>query len=188
MEVQGYVRASKYGSRDIALADVPHVIEAHAIRVVVEATFTLLEEDGYSETGAGVAQIEEVTLTGSSGTATITLAGGLTKTVTWDTNLTDTAAAFVTSHAAAYKAVGITVTSVGAIISFTAPIAGTPIIQPAIANASGNLGGTVAQDTANKTTPLSEHGIFAAMAVGQVIYAKTKFTKVQISGGTISTY
>jgi len=186
--MEGYDRISNYGSRDIALADVPHDIEAHAIKVIVATTFTLLEEEGYSETGAGVAQIEEVTLTGTSGTATITLAGGLTKVATWATNLTDTAAAFVTSHAAAYKAVGIIVTSTAAVIEFTAAIAGTPIIQPAIAPTTGDLDGTVAQDTANKTTPLSEHGIFGEIAVGEIIYAKTKFTKVQVSGGTISTY
>ena len=69
------------------------------------------------------AQVDTITLTGTSGTANVTLAGGLTKTATFDTNLTTTAANFVTTHAAAYAAEGITVTSSGADLIFTATVA-----------------------------------------------------------------
>ena len=71
---EGYVRPSKYGSRRIALVDVPHTIEAYTNKVITAATFTSLTEKGKTNTGAGVAQVDTLTLTGASGTATITLA------------------------------------------------------------------------------------------------------------------
>lgn len=99
-------------------------------------------------------QVEKITLSGSSGTANVTGAGGLTKAVTFGTDLATTAAAFVTSHAAAYLAVGIVVTSTSTgatngVIVFTASVGGTAFTVPAIANTSGNLAGTVAHTTAN---------------------------------------
>lgn len=98
-----------------------------------------------------VAQVETITLEGGSGTADVTLCGGLTKTATWNTSLTQTAADFVTDHAAAYLAVGVVVTSSGVDIIFTAATAGTPIIAPAITNTGGDLDGTVVHTTANQT-------------------------------------
>jgi len=183
-----YVRPSKYGSQLIALLDVPHAIEAHTIKVLTAATFTSLQELGDVETGAGVKQIEKLTLTGTSGTANVTVAGGLTKLATWNTSLTQTAADFVTAHAAAYKAVGIEITSSAAIISFISYIAGVPILAPVITNVTLTLDGTVAQDTANKTTPLSKRGIFAATADGDMLYTETKFLSVEISAGKIIAY
>ena len=97
-------------------------------------------------------QVEKITLSGTSGTANVTLAGGLTKLVTFGTDLATTAAAFVTSHAAAYLAVVLTSTSTGAtngVLVFTAAVGGTAFVAPAITNASGNLAGTVAHTTAN---------------------------------------
>lgn len=89
----------------------------------------------------GDAKIE---LTGSSGTANITIIGGLTKLVTFavggTTDLTQTATDFVASHAAAYLAVGITVTASTVFLIFTATI---PFADPVITNATGNQGGTV---------------------------------------------
>lgn len=99
-------------------------------------------------------QVEKITLSGSGGTATVAAAGGLSKTVTWGTDLATTAGAFVTSFAADYLAVGIvlTSTSTGAtngVLVFTAAVGGTAFTAPTITNASVNLAGTVAHTTAN---------------------------------------
>jgi hypothetical protein len=96
-------------------------------------------------------QIEVITLTGSSGTATVAAAGGLTKTATYGDSLTDTAGDFVTSFAADYDAQGIVVTSSGASIIFTAKVAGTGFTAPTIVNATTNLAGTVYHMTPNVT-------------------------------------
>jgi len=102
-------------------------------------------------------QIDTVTLTGTSGTATIEAAGGLTKTVTFaaagTTDLTQTAADFVTSFEADYLAQKIVITSDGADIIFTSQYAGYAFTNPTITNATGDLDGTVANTTAN-TSPV----------------------------------
>lgn len=90
-------------------------------------------------------QVETLTLTGDSGTATVTNAGGLTKTLTYDTSLTVTAAAFVTANAAAYLVQGITLTSDGADLIFTATESGTHFNLPVITNTSGDLTGNVVE-------------------------------------------
>lgn len=100
-----------------------------------------------------VAQVDTVTLTGTSGTATVTGAGALTKTVTFDTDLTTTAAAFVTANDDAYAAQGITLTSSGADLIFTSTLAGNTFVSPSITNATGNQAGTVANTTANISAP-----------------------------------
>ena len=69
------------------------------------------------------AQVDTVTLTGTGGTANISTVGGLTKLVTYNTSLTQTASDFVSSFAADYLAQGIVVTSVDEDIIFTANIA-----------------------------------------------------------------
>jgi len=97
-----------------------------------------------------VKQKETVTVTGTSGTATITAAGGLTKTVTFATDLATTTANFATAFAADYLAEGIVVTNSGATIIFEAQTAGTAFTAPLIANATGDLAGTVAHTTANR--------------------------------------
>jgi len=186
--MEGYNRVSKYGSRRIAVTDVPHAIDAHVVEVITAATFTHLAENGNTAEDTPVAQVETVTVTGTSGTATITEVGGLSKVVTWTTNLTDTAAAFVTSFAAAYKLEAIIVTSSGADIIFTAAIVGTPIVAPVIAPLTGDLDGTVAHTTANVGSSLGDHGVYGELAAGEKIHAKTKFTSVMISGGVIVAY
>jgi len=82
------------------------------------------------------------TLTGSSGTANITI-NGTAYLATFSSTLTVTAAAFVTSHARALKALGITVKSNGAVLIFTGATGGSF----AIANVTGNLSGTALSDT-----------------------------------------
>lgn len=88
-------------------------------------------------------QVCTITLTGTGGTANVTAAGGLTKLATFNGTLTQTAADFVTSHAAAYLAVNIVVTSSGADLIFTSSYSGTAFVFPVITNATPNLAGTV---------------------------------------------
>lgn len=101
-------------------------------------------------------QVETVTLTGTSGSANITLAGGLTKLATFVADLTTTATNFVTAHAAAYALVNITLTSDGADLIFTSSVAGTYFAQPVIVNATGDLDGTVTEST--EQIPVLVHG------------------------------
>lgn len=63
-------------------------------------------------------RVDTITLTGSSGTCHV-LVGGVTKTCTWNTSLTQTATDYVTAFASFYDAVGITLTSSGAALIFT---------------------------------------------------------------------
>lgn len=122
------------------------------------SAYTLSLSSSSSESGdvsgtAHVAQVESLTLTGTSGTANVTGTCGLTKLATFNTDLTTTASDFVTAHAAAYAAAGceVTVTSAGAVITFTAASAGVPFDAPVITNATGDLAGSVAHTTANTT-------------------------------------
>jgi hypothetical protein len=101
-------------------------------------------------------QVDTVTLIGTSGTAQITGAGGLTKTVSWATDLTTTASNFVTANASAYSAVGIVLTSVGPALIFTAAVAGTGFVHAVITNLTGDLNGTVVWTTPNEV--LGESG------------------------------
>lgn len=123
----------------------------HAYNSGGSAAFIKLYNVATAPVIVSVAQVETVTLTGTSGTATITLAGGLTKTVTFDTDLATTAANFDTDFSADYTAQGITITSSGDDIIFTAAVAGTAFTAPVITNATGDLDGSVAHTTANAT-------------------------------------
>ncbi|MGC9341159.1 MAG: hypothetical protein ACP5E3_00510, partial [Bacteroidales bacterium] len=102
--------------------------------------------------GVSIKQIDTISLVGTSGTADITGAGGLTKTLTFDTNLTVTASNFVTSFASDYLAKGIVVTSDGASLVFTAETAGVPFTSPIFINTSGDLDGNVSNTQANQTS------------------------------------
>lgn len=87
-----------------------------------------------------------VTLSGSSGTANITI-GGTDYLATYTTSQTVTAQNFVTAHAAAINtATGGTLTSSGNVITLTDATTGFPAML--IANVSGNLNGTVGALTA----------------------------------------
>lgn len=88
------------------------------------------------------AQVDDVTLTGTSGTANINVAG-VNYLATFNTNLTTTASDFVTSHSAALTAAGITVTSNAAVLTFTANVGGTAFTIAAPVNATGDLAGTL---------------------------------------------
>jgi len=102
-------------------------------------------------TNGATAQVDTITLTtGSSGNLIITLMG-VSYTVAYGTSLAVTAALFVTTHAAAILLRGVTVANPsGAVLTFTAVVAGEPFGSPAIASASDITasGGTV-NTTAN---------------------------------------
>lgn len=86
-----------------------------------------------------------ITLTGTEGKADINI-NGVIKEAEFDSSLTDTAAAFVTDHAAAYLTMGITVTSDGAVITFaTAKGHTTGIHTASITNTTTDLAGTIAR-------------------------------------------
>lgn len=82
-----------------------------------------------------------VTLTGTSGTANINIAG-TDYLATFATNLTTTASNFVTTHAATIlSAKGVTVTANLGVLTFTHTTASFPVIT--ITNATTNLAGTL---------------------------------------------
>lgn len=95
-----------------------------------------------------VAQVTTVTLTGTSGTANITFKGK-TYLATFDTNLTTTAANFVTAYEDELALRNCTVTSSTADVIFTSSIAGVSLGTISIANVTTNLAGSVAATTAN---------------------------------------
>lgn len=97
-------------------------------------TITVAESDESTQT---------VTLTGTSGTANVNI-GGTDYLATFATSLTVTATNFVTTHATALAAEGITVTSDGAVLTFTGPTAAFPA---ATTNATGDLDATDAAPT-----------------------------------------
>lgn len=102
---------------------------------------------------APVAQVATVTLTGTLGTGNITL-NGVAYLATFDTDLTTTAAAFVSDHAAtiAAREGNIVVTSSGAGVIFTSGIEGLGFTVSNNVNATGNLAGNAVATTANVAT------------------------------------
>ena len=95
-----------------------------------------------------VAMVDTITLTGTSGTATITLKGKA-YTATFDTTLTATATAFAAANLSELSQRRIDVTSSTVDLIFTSSIAGVSIGTTSIANATGDLDGTLANTTAN---------------------------------------
>jgi len=102
------------------------------------------------QTTVAVKEVDTVTLTGTSGTANVNI-NGVDYLATFDTDLTTTAANFVTSHAATILAREgkLVVTSSGADVIVTAGVAGMAQQDPTVANVSGNLAGSNANTTAN---------------------------------------
>lgn len=88
---------------------------------------------------------QELTITGTSGTANIVVNGD-TYLATFDTDLATTAANWVTANASAIlSAHGLTVTSAGAVVLFEGLT--TDFGTLTISNVSGDLAGTVAEST-----------------------------------------
>lgn len=101
-----------------------------------------------------VAEVETLTITGSSGTANVVVEGKA-YLATFNTNLSTTASDFVTTHAAAILANhDIVVTSSSADLISTSNTAGVAITT-SITAASGNLNGSTASTTANVVPTLA---------------------------------
>lgn len=138
-----------------------------------------------------VKQKETVSLTGTSGTANITGTAGLTKLVTFATagtqDLAQTAADFVTSHEAAYDALGIAVTAATTTIVFESKVAGVPFTAPTITNVTTDLAGTVAHTTPNVTlVPVILDDMVADLGEGGIIMdVEVNTTITQLAGQTL---
>jgi hypothetical protein len=189
MKTEGHVRESKYGSRRIADTGY-HEIEAEVIQIITQATFSILEEEGnpIADTTSAIAQVDTVTLTGTDGTGIIMRTAGLRKNVVFNASLTQTAADFVTDHAAAYALFGITVTSSVADIIFTAATAGWKFVSPIFNPESLTLGGTTAHTTDNLQSAIDARGVVTTHPADEKIYASTKFVRIRLSAGAVNCY
>ena len=98
---------------------------------------------------APVKQKYTLTLSGTSGTAVISEAGTLTKTITFNGTLDQTANDFYIANAAFYNVEGITLTQSTNTLIFESEVAGTTIVAPVITTATGDLSGTVVETTPN---------------------------------------
>lgn len=116
---------------------------------------------------SAVAQVDTHTLTGTSGTANITI-NGVTYLATFTTSLTVSATNFAASWAATLLALGITVTHSGVTVILTATLPGQPFTSTLGVNVSGDLAGTVAHTTAN--TPAAALGTDEAKATFKLMY------------------
>lgn len=114
---------------------------------VIQDVSAILISTEYSN-GNGVTT-RTATLTGSSGTANVTV-DGVDYLATFATNLTTTAANWVTANAATLLALGFTATSSGAVITISALT--TVFTTIAVTNVSGNLAGTLGTQTNTAST------------------------------------
>lgn len=97
-----------------------------------------------------ITQVNTVTLTGTNGTADITI-NGVDYLAVFATDLSTTGTNFVTTHATALATAGITVTKgTGNTLVFTANVAGTGF-SIEITNVSGDLDGAIDNTTNTKT-------------------------------------
>ena len=112
-----------------------------------------------------VKQVETVTLTGDSGIAHMTEAGGLDIAFSYvSPDLAAVAAAFVTDNEAAYMAEGIVITNDGDTIIFEADVAGVPFDAPVVVPGVGTLHGTTEHTVANVT------GGIIGVPTGNIVY------------------
>lgn len=95
-----------------------------------------------------VAEVDTVTLTGTGGTANINIKGK-NYLATFASNLTTTAANFVTAYEDELLQRNIVVTSSGADVILTSSIAGVALGTTTITNVTTNLAGSVANTTPN---------------------------------------
>ena len=145
------------------------IIESFTAATLPAAQYVDINSATYLTT-AGVKEVNTVTLTGTSGTGNITF-NGIAYLVTFTTDLTTSAANFVTSHGAAIAARfnGAVVTSSGAGVIFTARYAGVPITATNNVNVTGNLAGSVVLTTANVI--MSSPKADAALAIFRELYS-----------------
>ncbi len=94
------------------------------------------------------AQVDTVTLTGTSGTADIQV-NQVDYLATFNSDLTTTASDFAALHLATLAALGIAVTSSGVDVIFTSNLAGQAFITNSITNVTTDLAGSIVLTTAN---------------------------------------
>ncbi len=141
-----------------------------------------------SITNSGIKQVDTVSMTGSSGTANITV-NGVAYLATYASSTTVTATNFVTTNAAALLLRNVVVTSSAADIIFTAVLAGQPQLVTAAVNATGDLAGTVAHTTAN--TPAQDLTTDEAKSTLKSMYnnsSKVLKTLIQEAGANVRYY
>jgi hypothetical protein len=126
------------GSKTISATDIDDAAGSTALAAGV----SIVIPTGASQT---------VTLTGSGSTTGNITVNGLTKLATFNTTLTQTATDFVTDHAAAYAAFGITVTSSGTVLTFTSTC--EKPLTVSFANVTGNMAGSILR-VARNTDPV----------------------------------
>ncbi len=119
-----------------------------------------------------------VTLTGTSGTANISV-GGTNYLATFTTNLTTSANNFVTSHSATLLALGIVVTANAGVLTFVALTTTFPAIT--ITNATGDLAGTLGTVTAVASTGLP-YATIESYAKGYFIVRVTNISATAFNG------
>ena len=143
--------------------------EAVTATTIPAAQYIDLNSTTYVTT-AGIAQVITITLSGTTGTANITV-NGTAYLATFDTSLTVTGTNFTTANAATLQARwnGVTLTNGGAgELVFTAKWKGESITAT-IANATGNLTGTAVATTAVTRTSAPKAG--GALAAFSAMYA-----------------
>lgn len=132
--------------KTIALSGIPKRVSVEITRPANSVIYDA--NDAVNSKTSAVKKKVTITLTGSSGTATIAAAGGLSKTATFNGDLATTAADFKNANATAYLAKGIVLTNSGADLIFESN-AGDDFTTPTITNATLTLSGTVAVTTAH---------------------------------------
>jgi hypothetical protein len=114
--------------------------------LVQDMTAILISSEYPATTGTTT---RTATLTGSSGTANVTI-DGVDYLATFATSLTVTAANWITANATALLALGYTATSNAAIITISALTVDFPTV--AVTNVTGNLAGTIGTQTDTPST------------------------------------
>ena len=113
-------------------------------------TYTGLTGNLHRSFGFAVSQVTDTTLSGTSGTANITI-DSTAYLVTFSTDLTTTASNFVTTHSTALNTAGITVTANAGVLRFVANVPSVSFDIGAAVNATGDLAGTSANVALDKT-------------------------------------
>lgn len=122
---------------------------------------------------SGMTSTFTLTVSGTSGTATITGGKGLSHTFTFATDLTTSCANFVTANSAAYLAQGITLTSALNVITFTA---GFTIDTPYFTNTGGNVSAVRAVSLTNTRTESARIIIFTPVYYEKANWAASGWT------------
>jgi hypothetical protein len=132
-------------AQNVVLTNVGHtlVFEAHDAGTAFTSPVTT------TDTGdlAGVTTVQQVNIEIGDGTI---LAGGVSKTITYDTSINNTANAFASvANKSAYLAAGIVLTDVNNTLIFTANVSGTGFVSPTFTAGHGDMVGPTTVQQAN---------------------------------------